>query len=185
VQARRKRFEPVDAAQTAQITKQFMTAAATGNMKGLLTVLAPDATWTTDHAGKATAARRPIVGAQKAAAAAIRLFQARQRMPDLRFQTVNCNNAPAVIVYSGDHLEAVFLIEIIDGRIRNFYATRNPDKLAAITVPRSISRQRRAVRRGIGSWIQAIAPTNADGFESSRLSSSVGVRQPWRCGVGR
>jgi RNA polymerase sigma-70 factor (ECF subfamily) len=46
VQARRKRFEPVDAAETAQITEQFMTAASTGDMEGLLSMLTPDATWT-------------------------------------------------------------------------------------------------------------------------------------------
>ena len=51
-----------------------------------------------------------------------------------------CNNAPAVVVYRGDHLEGVFLVEIIDGKITNFYAMRNPDKLAGITIPRSISR---------------------------------------------
>ena len=65
VQARRKRFEPVDAATTAQITEQFMTAAATGDMEGLLSMLAPDATWTADSGGKATAARRPVVGARE------------------------------------------------------------------------------------------------------------------------
>jgi RNA polymerase sigma-70 factor, ECF subfamily len=34
VRARRKRFEPVDSARTAQITEQLMTA-ATGDMEGL------------------------------------------------------------------------------------------------------------------------------------------------------
>lgn len=140
VQARRTRFEPIDAARTAQITEQFMTAAATGDMEGLLSMLAPDATWTADSGGKATAARRPVVGAKKVAAAIIGFFRLGQRLPDVQFETMNCNNAPAVIVYSGDHLEGVFLAEIIDAKITNFYAIRNPDKLAAITVPRTISR---------------------------------------------
>src|SRR6201991_4896058 len=46
VHARRKRFEPVDSTATAEITEQFLTAAATGDMDGLLAMLAPDATWT-------------------------------------------------------------------------------------------------------------------------------------------
>ena len=29
---------------------------------------------------------------------------------------------------------------MIDGRITNFYAMRNPEKLATVTVPRQISR---------------------------------------------
>jgi RNA polymerase sigma-70 factor, ECF subfamily len=141
VQARRKRFEPVDAAQTAKITEQFMTAAATGDMDGLLSMLAPDAIWTTDSGGKAEALLRPLVGAKKVARAVTRLFRvAPQRLPDMRMETVNCNGAPAVAIYSGDHLEAVFLIEITDGKITHFYAMRNPDKLAAIAIPRVITR---------------------------------------------
>ena len=130
VQARRKRFGPVDSARTAQITEQFLTAATTGDMDGLLSLLAPDATWTADSGGKATAARRPVVGARKVAAVLIgSLPGGRERMPDMRFETAMYNSAPAMVIYSGDHLEGVFLVEIIDGKITNFYAMRNPDKL--------------------------------------------------------
>jgi RNA polymerase sigma-70 factor, ECF subfamily len=140
VHARRKRFEPVDAAQTAQITEQFMTAASTGDLDGLMALLAPDVTWTADSGGKATAARRPVVGAKKVATILTGMFRVGQRLADLRIEMVNCNNAPAIVIYSGDKLEGVFLVEIIDGKITNFYAMRNPDKLVAITAPRQISR---------------------------------------------
>jgi RNA polymerase sigma-70 factor (ECF subfamily) len=140
VHARRKRFEPVDANTTAQITEQFLTAAATGDLDGLLSMLAPDATWTADSGGKATAARRPIVGAEKVARAIMGLFRYGQRMPEMRVKTAVYNNAPAVVVYSGDHLEGVFLVEIVDAKITHFYAMRNPDKLAGITIPRAITR---------------------------------------------
>ena len=36
--------------------------------------------------------------------------------------------------------EGVFTVEIIDGLITNFYAMRNPDKLAALTAAREITR---------------------------------------------
>ncbi len=140
VHARRKRFDPVDAAATAEITEQFMTAAATGDMDGLLAMLAPDATWTADSGGKASAARRPVVGARKVAAVIVGLFRFTERMPDVRVETAVYNSAPAVVVYSGDQLEGVFLVEIIDGKITHFYAMRNPDKLTGITIPRTISR---------------------------------------------
>ena len=140
VHARRKRFEPVDAATTAEITEQFMTAAATGDMEGLLSMLAPDAIWTADSGGKASAARRPVVGADRVAKAIIGIFRLGQKLPDVRIQTAVYNSAPAVIVYSADHLEGVFLIEVTDGKITHFYAMRNPDKLAGITIPRTISR---------------------------------------------
>ena len=104
-------------------------------------MLAPDATWTADSGGKASAARRPVVGARKVASILLALFQyGRERMPDLRFENAVYNSAPAMVIYIGDQLEGVFLVEVIDGKITNFYAMRNPEKLATIAVPRKISR---------------------------------------------
>jgi RNA polymerase sigma-70 factor, ECF subfamily len=140
VHARRKRFGPVDTERTAQITEQFLTAASTGDMDGLLTLLAPGATWTADHGGKATALPRPLVGARMVAGVMVALFRAARRR-DIRFETAVYNSAPAVVVYEGDHLEGVFVFEVIDEKITNLYAMRNPDKLAGITIPRAISRQ--------------------------------------------
>jgi RNA polymerase sigma-70 factor, ECF subfamily len=141
VRARRKRFERVDAARTPQITEQFMTAATTGDMDGLLAMLAPNVTWTADSGGKAEAARSPVVGAGKVAATVLGVVRKGLRLlPDVRFETVTCNGVPAMISYSGDRLEGVILIEIADGKITNFYVIRNPDKLAAVAVPRAISR---------------------------------------------
>jgi RNA polymerase sigma-70 factor, ECF subfamily len=139
VHARRKRFGPVDTERTAQITEQFLTAASTGDMDGLLALLAPGATWTADHGGKATALPRPLVGAKMVAGVMVALFRAARRR-DIRFETAVYNSAPAVVVYEGDHLEGVFVFEVIDEKITNLYAMRNPDKLAGITIPRAISR---------------------------------------------
>ncbi len=141
VHARRKRFEPADSARTAELTEQFMAAASTGDVDGLMAMLAPDATWTADSGGKASAARRPVIGARKVASILSALFRvAAERMPDVRFETAVYNSSPAMVVYNGDQLEGVFLIEISDGKITHFYAMRNPDKLAGILIPRTISR---------------------------------------------
>lgn len=48
--------------------------------------------------------------------------------------------APAVIAHNGEKLEGVFLVEIVDGLITDFYVMRNPDKLVALRTPRRISR---------------------------------------------
>lgn len=142
VHARRKRFGPVDTAWTAQITEQFLAAAHTGDVDGLLALLAPDVTWTADSGGKAKAIRRPVVGAKRVAALIASFFRvAPQEFPDLRFETAVYNNAPAVLAYSGDRLQGMFLVEVIEGKITNFYAVVNPDKLAGITIPRKVSRQ--------------------------------------------
>ncbi|MGV0873127.1 RNA polymerase sigma factor SigJ [Mycolicibacterium sp. XJ879] len=141
VQSRRRRMEPVDFATSVRVTEQFMTAAATGDMEQLLTMLAPDATWTADSGGKAPAVRRPVVGAKKVAAMIVAFMRhGPERVPALRFETVNCNNTPAIIVYDGDEALGVFLVEIVDAKITNFYAMANPEKLAGIARPRTIRR---------------------------------------------
>lgn len=103
-------------------------------------MLAPDVVWTADGGGKASAARRPIHGAQRVARAAIGLHRWARETPDVRMEIGICNAAPAVLVYAGDRLEAAFTVDIHDGAITNIYAVRNPDKLAALTVARPISR---------------------------------------------
>ncbi|HUO37509.1 MAG TPA: RNA polymerase sigma-70 factor [Mycobacterium sp.] len=139
VHARRRRFDPVDPQRTAEITAEFMAAAATGDTDKLVSMLAPDATWIADSGGKVTATRRPVVGARKVAAVIAGLT--RKGVPDMRIETATYNSAPAVVVYSGSHLDTVISVEVVDGLITRFYAIRNPDKLAGVTVPREISRR--------------------------------------------
>lgn len=138
VQARRPRYTPVDPAENARITAEFMTAAAGGDITTVLSMLAPDVAWTADSDGKASAARRPIVGADRVARSVIGLL--RLQTPNTRVELATCNAAPAVLLYEADRLEGVFTVEITDGLITNFYAMRNPDKLAALTAAREITR---------------------------------------------
>ncbi|MET0702524.1 MAG: RNA polymerase sigma factor SigJ [Mycobacterium sp.] len=138
VQARRKRFDPVDQQQTVALTTQFFTAAATGDVEGLMSMLAPDVVWTADSDGKASAARRPVLGADKVAKLVIGLV--RFAGDTGRVEPAIYNSSPAFVLYLGDTLEGVITVEVIDGKIINFYAMRNPEKLAGVTVPRQIRR---------------------------------------------
>jgi 2-methylisocitrate lyase-like PEP mutase family enzyme len=61
-------------------------------------------------------------------------------LPDMRTALATCNSAPALMVYSGDRLDLVVTVEVVDGKISMFYAIRNPDKLAALGTAREISR---------------------------------------------
>jgi RNA polymerase sigma-70 factor, ECF subfamily len=140
VQARRRRFTPVDPDENARIAAEFMAAAAGGDVQKVMSMLAPDVVWTADSGGKASAARRPVIGAEKVARAVVGLVGRGLQLPDMRAEMAIYNAAPAVVLYAGDHLEGVFTVEIVDGKITNFYAMRNPDKLAAVTTVRHISR---------------------------------------------
>ncbi|MCV7150053.1 RNA polymerase sigma-70 factor [Mycolicibacterium pyrenivorans] len=138
VQSRRKRFEPVDPKVSTEITTRFFTAAATGDLDGLMAMLAPDVVWTADSDGKVSAARRPVSGADRVA----RLILGFVRLAGAegRVESAVYNSAPALLLYLGEHLEGVVSFEVIDGKITNFYAMRNPEKLSTVTVPRRISR---------------------------------------------
>ena len=138
VQARRKRFQPVDPRRSAEITAQFFTAAATGDVDTLMSMLAPDATWIADSGGKVSAARRPIVGAERVAKALAGL--ARKGLPDMRIEMATCNSAPATLIYSGDRLDMVIAVDVVDDKISTFYAIRNPDKLLTVATARRIGR---------------------------------------------
>jgi RNA polymerase sigma-70 factor (ECF subfamily) len=138
VQSRRKRFEPVDPQQSAELTTRFLAAAATGDVEGLMAMLAPDVVFTSDSDGKVSAARRPVLGASKVA----RLIAGLMNLagPEYRIEVAAYNSAPALVVYEDDAPVSVITVEIIDGKITNFYAMRNPEKLASATVRREISR---------------------------------------------
>ncbi|HET6733232.1 RNA polymerase sigma-70 factor [Mycobacterium sp.] len=138
VQSRRKRFEPVDPKLSMEITARFFTAASTGDMDGLLEMLSPDVVWTADSDGKRSAARRPISGAERVARVIIGLVRVAGESG--RVEPAMYNNAPALKLYLGDSFEGVITVEIVDGRISHFYAMRNPDKLAGVDIPRTISR---------------------------------------------
>ncbi|MBB2991012.1 RNA polymerase sigma-70 factor (ECF subfamily) [Mycolicibacterium iranicum] len=138
VQSRRRRFEPVDPKLSSEITLRFFTAAATGDLDGLMAMLAPDVVWTADSDGKVSAARRPVEGADRVARLILGFI--RLAGDQGRVEQAIYNSAPAMVLYLGDHLEGVVTFEVVDGRITNFYAMRNPEKLAGVMVPRRIGR---------------------------------------------
>jgi RNA polymerase sigma-70 factor (ECF subfamily) len=138
VQSRRKRFEPVDPKLSMEITARFFAAASTGDVEALLEMLTEDVEWTADSDGKVSAARRPVVGADKVARVIIGLVRVAGETG--RVEPAMYNNAPALKLYMGDTFEGIITVEITDGRISHFYAMRNPDKLTGVDIPREISR---------------------------------------------
>ncbi|MGV9801972.1 RNA polymerase sigma factor SigJ [Mycobacterium sp. NPDC003449] len=138
VQSRRKRFEPIDPKLSMEVTAKFFAAASTGDMDGLMQMLAPDVVWTADSDGKRSAARRPVYGADSVARILVGLVRVGGRGG--RVEPAMYNNSPALKLYLGDNFEGVLTVEIVDGKITHLYAMRNPDKLTGVDIPRAISR---------------------------------------------
>ena len=133
VQARRKRFEPVDPTQTARDHRTVPhRRRRPATWTALLALLAPDATWTADSGGKAIAVahadRRRREGSQLRSSRLFRVAGNAWRICGSRRRSTTAR--PRWSSTAATSLEGVFLIEITDGKITNFYAMRNPDKLA-------------------------------------------------------
>lgn len=129
VAARRPRMR-VDHAEQQAVTERFLAALSTGDMRGLLDVLAPDVVMIADGGGMVPATRKPIEGADKLAAVlvagSIRLATILPGIP------IWLNGAPGIRLESeGEAVAAVSLV-IEDGRITRIYSIWNPNKLVRL-----------------------------------------------------
>jgi RNA polymerase sigma-70 factor (TIGR02957 family) len=123
VAARRPRMQ-VDRAQQDATLEKFMAAVASGDVQGLVEVLAPEVVLIADGGGLVRAARRPLVGAESVVAFLARVAD----LPDLVATTARFNGMPSARFEVGGAVTAVSLV--IEGdRITRIYAMRNPSKL--------------------------------------------------------
>ena len=91
VAARRPRMQ-VDRAQQEATLEKFMAAISSGDLQGLVEVLAPDVVLIADGGGLVPAARKPITGAERVAAFLARLVE----LPDLVATTAWLNGMPGI-----------------------------------------------------------------------------------------
>ncbi|MGB3706741.1 sigma-70 family RNA polymerase sigma factor [Gordonia sp. (in: high G+C Gram-positive bacteria)] len=129
VQERRPRFD-VDPSAHHDIVDAFAAASMSGDLGGLLRVLAPDAVLTADGGGIVQAARHPIVGAAKIAAFLAGI--SKRHGPEKAMRTTIVNHNPALLVFLGDHLDGMVALTISDGLIVAIDYVRNPEKLTHV-----------------------------------------------------
>ncbi|WP_433609681.1 RNA polymerase sigma-70 factor [Prescottella agglutinans] len=126
VGARRPRMR-VDRDEQQAAVEKFLAAVSTGDVQALVEVLAPDVVVIADGGGIATAARKPIVGAERVAA----FLSRAARLPDFVTTSTWLNGMPGVRIDVGGEATAVSLA-VEDGRIVRIYAIRNPHKLGSL-----------------------------------------------------
>lgn len=117
--------------QQQQITEKFLQAWNTGDLQGLLTLLAEDMTLYSDGGGKVTAAIKPL---HKAAKVARFLIAIRRRKKAIAFvsQLAEVNHQPGIINYVNGSLHSILTFEIVDGLIQSIYIVVNPEKLRRV-----------------------------------------------------
>jgi RNA polymerase sigma-70 factor (ECF subfamily) len=123
----RKRFDVTESAKTALLQK-FMAALEARDERALVSLFAPDASWTADGGGKAAASTIPIVGADRIAKLVIGLrekFWAPDRVVDI----TTVNGEPGLSIRDGNRLAGTVSIATDGERILAVYAVVNPDKL--------------------------------------------------------
>ncbi|WP_199432907.1 RNA polymerase sigma-70 factor [Qaidamihabitans albus] len=126
VAARRPRGV-VSAAEARDALDAFQRAAATGDLQGLLDILAPDVVLLGDGGGVKQAVPRPIVGADKVA----RLLAAGLgRITAESLRPAQVNGYPALILQLDGEIDTVLAVRIDDGLVTGLYAVRNPEKLS-------------------------------------------------------
>jgi RNA polymerase sigma-70 factor, ECF subfamily len=130
VASRRPRFEP-DADRRWDIATSFLAAASGGPVDELITLLAPDVVFTSDGGGLVSAARRPVVGAEKVARFVQGLI--RQTPADLRVIRTEINGMPGLLALRDGHPDTVIAFSVADGLISAVHAIRNPEKLSTLT----------------------------------------------------
>jgi RNA polymerase sigma-70 factor (ECF subfamily) len=126
VAARRPRGV-VSPAETRGALDAFHRAVETGDMQGLLDILAPDVVLLGDGGGIKQAVLRPIAGAGKVA----RLLTAnRDVIAAASMRPAQVNGHPALVLRFDGEIDTVIALRVEDGLIIGLYAVRNPEKLS-------------------------------------------------------
>ena len=134
VHARQPRFDADKRAQR-EVTERFLAAVGGGDMEALLAALAPDVVLISDGGGKASAARRPITGAEKVARFLVGIAEKGGDLPGLRIEVAEVNGQPAIVGWVGAEPFGSISLALSDGRIEQVLVVVNPDKLAGLVQP--------------------------------------------------
>jgi RNA polymerase sigma-70 factor (ECF subfamily) len=136
VAARRPRVQVSPTEQQAAV-ERFLAALHSGDIQGLIDVLAPDVVMAADGGGRVAAIREPVQGAERVG----RLLSGFAKVsPGAEVRMVWVNGAPALRIDLYGKLDTVISVSVEDGRIARIYAVRNPEKLSLVRAEMQLSR---------------------------------------------
>jgi RNA polymerase sigma-70 factor, ECF subfamily len=117
------------------IAERFARALSTGNASELTGLLTSDVGMWSDGGGKATAARRPLVGRDEVLKFLVglhRIGETTGRIRDASLTMEDINSEPALVLRVSGQMESIFVLSIDDDAISGIRVVRNPEKLARI-----------------------------------------------------
>ena len=125
VAARRPRME-VSRPEQQRVVERFLAALATGDVQGLMDVLAPDVVMVSDGGGLVPTVRDPVEGRERAVALLSRFSKV---VPDAVVATLLLNGSVAARIQLDPQRSMVITFVVEDGRITRLYGILNPHKL--------------------------------------------------------
>ncbi|QDY80517.1 RNA polymerase sigma-70 factor [Streptomyces qinzhouensis] len=137
VAARRPRAT-VSPAETRAALAAFQHAVETGELQGLLDLLAPDVVALSDGGGLVPSVPQPVAGADRVG----RLLSGglTSYADGLSLAPVWVNGHPALLARRHGLVDMVLAVRIDEGRISELYAVRNPEKLTRVARETAMSR---------------------------------------------
>ncbi|MFC4114411.1 RNA polymerase sigma-70 factor [Nonomuraea zeae] len=129
VDARRPR-EVVPPGETRAALESLRRAFETGDLQGLLDVLAPDVVLVSDGGGVRRAAPRPVTGAGKVARFIV--GGTGKARVTLTGDPAVVNGNPALVLRVDGEIDGVIAVQVENARITGLYYVRNPEKLTRI-----------------------------------------------------
>ncbi|MGH3392159.1 MAG: sigma factor-like helix-turn-helix DNA-binding protein [Actinomadura sp.] len=129
VDARRPRT-PASPEEAQVALNSFQRVLVTGDLQGLLDVLAPDVVFVSDGGGLKQAALRPVVGADKV----LRYIAGSVDKVDGTFasEPTTVNGNPGLILRLDGVIDGVLAFRVENARVTGLYYVRNPEKLTRV-----------------------------------------------------
>jgi len=125
-----------DRAEQRRVVAAFVAAVESGDIDGLLTVLAPDVVAVGDGGGAAPAGRHPVEGAVQVSRFMAGLFRRAMREAAVRFEPVLVNGELGLLgemtYLTGEVQRLVMAFAVADGRITRIFDQVNPAKLGSV-----------------------------------------------------
>jgi DNA-binding Lrp family transcriptional regulator len=128
VAARRPRMV-VSRTEQQRVVERFLAALTTGDVQGLMDVLAPDVVMVADGGGLVPAFRHPVEGREQAVALLSRFSHV---APGAKVTTLLLNGSVAARIEPAGELKPVITFVVGDGRITRIYIILNPHKLGRL-----------------------------------------------------
>ena len=137
VAARRPRGT-VSLAESRAVLQAFQRAIETGDLQGLLDILAPDVVALSDGGGVKQATLRPVVGARKVVRLAAAWWWSRNDARSV--EPVQVNGYPGLLVRVNGEIDGVLAVRVENGYVTGLYGVRNPEKLSRVERETAVSR---------------------------------------------